>query len=248
MAIARKIRCKVERLVGLGDGVYTVDLKPESPAPAFKAGQFLHLTLDEYSPARHWPESRVFSIASPPGQRDLIQICYSVKGRYTTRMERELAVGCAIWIKLPFGDFLVNDTQDVVLLAGGTGISAFSAFIAKLRPGHAYDVLLAYGVRRQSHWLFNDLIVRQLRSVPRFRAALFCEHPDSSLPSVPSELMPRLDHLPGRLAVSSIWPRLLNHAAHCFYLSGPPQMLTSLFAGLQAQMVAPDMIKIDAWY
>jgi len=247
MAIARKIRCRVEHLLGLGEGVYTVDLRLESPAPAFKAGQFLHLTLDEYSPSRHWPESRVFSIASPSEQRDLIQICYSVKGHYTTRMERELAIGVAVWIKLPFGDFFVDDTQDVVLLAGGTGISAFSAFIASLRPGHSRDVLLAYGVRRPSHWLFNDLIIGQLRRVPRFRVALYCEQPDSSLPSVPSDVTPRLDYLSGRIAVSSIWPRLLNHAAHCFYLSGPPEMLTCLSDGLRAQAVATDMVRIDAW-
>lgn len=248
MAIARKIRCKVERLLGLGDGVYTIDLRLETPTPAFKTGQFLHLTLDDYSPSRHWPESRVFSIASPPDQRDLIQICYSVKGRYTARMERELAVGVFVWIKLPFGDFFVSDTQDVVLLAGGTGISAFSAFIGNLRPGHDQNVFLAYGVRKPSHWLFQDLIMRQLGSVPRFQAALFCEHPDTSLPSTPSDLTPRLNYLPGRIAISSIWPRLINQVAQCFYLSGPPEMLTSLSDSLRAQTVAPDMIRIDAWY
>ena len=70
--MTQKLACRVERIVAHGERVYTVALRPERPAPRFRAGQFLHLALDPYDPSRFWPESRVFSIASSPSQRDLL--------------------------------------------------------------------------------------------------------------------------------------------------------------------------------
>ena len=117
MAVAQKLACQVERIIHHGGHVYTVDLGPERPAPRFRPGQFLHLALDAYDPSGFWPESRVFSIASSPMQRDRLRITYSVQGRFTARMEKELAEGQWVWIKLPYGEFVVEDTRDVVLFA-----------------------------------------------------------------------------------------------------------------------------------
>ena len=78
-----------------GERVYTVDLEPSMAVPRFTPGQFLHLALDPYEPDGFWPESRVFSIASSPEERDRLSITYAVKGAFTTRMERELAPAAA---------------------------------------------------------------------------------------------------------------------------------------------------------
>ena len=92
MSMPRKVRCTVESITDHGGRVYTVDLVPASSVPAFRPGQFLHLTVDDYDPASFWPESRVFSIASSPRDRRRLRLCYSVKGRYTAKMEQALAV------------------------------------------------------------------------------------------------------------------------------------------------------------
>ena len=90
MATPQKLRCLVNKITDHGDHVYTVDLSLERPLPRFKPGQFLHLALDDYDPSGFWPESRVFSIASSITQRNVLRISYSVRGRYTARMENEL--------------------------------------------------------------------------------------------------------------------------------------------------------------
>ena len=54
--MAQKLRCVVDRVVDHGERVYTVALRPERPAPRFRAGQFLHLALDPYDPTGFWPE------------------------------------------------------------------------------------------------------------------------------------------------------------------------------------------------
>jgi len=157
MSMPRKIRCTVADIIDHGGQVYTVDLVPATSVPPFQPGQFLHLTADDYDPAGFWPESRVFSIASSPRERGRIRICYSVKGRYTTKLEQVLKVGGEVWIKLPYGDFVINGTSDAVLIAGGTGISAFTAFLQSLTPQTVPRVTLIYGARTPALFLFQEI-------------------------------------------------------------------------------------------
>ena len=158
MAIPQKLRCQVQKITNHGDHVYTVELSPERPLPRFNPGQFLHLTLDDYDPSGFWPESRVFSIASSPAQRDCLRISYSVRGRYTARMENELQEGRMVWVKLPYGDFVIRDANDVALLAGGTGITAFIAFIDGLTNEFHNNIFLAYGARKPELLLYRESI------------------------------------------------------------------------------------------
>jgi len=119
-----KLKAHVLSVKSFGPDTYSVKFKPEVAPPRFKAGQFLHLTIDEYDPAGgFWPESRVFSIASALGMSEL-EIVYSVKGRYTRRMAEYLSPGREVWLKLPYGNFIIDASiapgQDVVMIAGGT--------------------------------------------------------------------------------------------------------------------------------
>src|ERR1700687_230805 len=105
MGVTQKLGCVVERGVAHGERVYPLALRPQHLVPRFRPGQFLHLALDPYDPSGFWPESRVFSIASPPAQRDAIPITYAVHGRVTARMESDLVEGRHVWIQLPYGAF-----------------------------------------------------------------------------------------------------------------------------------------------
>jgi len=169
----------VERITDHGDRVYTVELKPERPVPAFHPGQFLHLTVDDYDPSGFWPESRVFSIASSPMDRSRLTIIYSVKGQYTSRMEKEMCAGKVVWVKLPYGEFVVDGRADVVLIAGGTGITAFQAFIEGLSPEHPHKVVLLFGARRPELLLGRERIEEKGREAGYLRRFYFAEtdHP-----------------------------------------------------------------------
>src|SRR5664280_922566 len=157
MAVVRKIQCMVECVSDHGERVYTAELAPSALVPRFKPGQFLHLALDAYEPGGFWPDSRVFSIASSPRERDRLAITYAVKGAFTTRMERELAPGRSVWVKLPYGEFVVDPATDAVLFAGGTGVTAFTAFLQSLQPDQATRVLLFYGARKPNLFVYGPL-------------------------------------------------------------------------------------------
>ncbi|MBD3420529.1 MAG: hypothetical protein GF398_10465, partial [Chitinivibrionales bacterium] len=49
-------------------------------------------------------------------------------------MQQELEIGKDVWLKLPYGHFIIDSCvkpeQDVILIAGGTGISPFLSFLA----------------------------------------------------------------------------------------------------------------------
>ncbi len=229
MPVVRRLAAEVERVVDHGDHVYTVTLAPGSPAPAFRPGQFLHLALDPFEPGGFWPESRVFSIASSPTARDRLAITYAVKGAFTTRMERELAPGRAVWVKLPYGEFTVDPSRDAVLFAGGTGVTAFTAFLGSLPADCARRVALFYGARTPDLFVYGPFVSGRAAEVIGLDVRLVCEATD------------------GRLSASAAWPKIevLDHPV--FYLSGPPAMLTALTAQLRERGAHEADIRTDAW-
>jgi ferredoxin-NADP reductase len=68
---------------------------------------------------------RCFSIASSPNDRNL-QFAMRLRGRFTKTAAR-LQRGNAVMLRGPFGNFVIDETQDrqVVMLAAGIGITPF---------------------------------------------------------------------------------------------------------------------------
>lgn len=240
MAVAQKIRCCVERIADHGEHVYTVDFAPERRVPVFQPGQFLHLALDPYDPSGFWPESRVFSIASSPRQRERLSITYSMQGRFTARMENELVEGKSVWIKLPYGEFVVQATSDVVLFAGGTGITAFTAFLDDLTPAFSHKVYLAYGARNARLLIYREWVEQRAAMVSQLQPFYFVEQ------DADGESAARVVTV-GPLSVAAMWQRIENPLAATYYISGPPQMLKAIARDLSECGIRDDAIRTDAW-
>jgi ferredoxin-NADP reductase len=242
MATPRKLRCAVSEILDHGDRVYTLRLKPERPAPRFSAGQFLHLAIDPYDPSAFWPDSRAFSIMSSPARPDLLEILYSVVGRFTSRMEAELRVGSEVWVKLPYGEFVVEALPglEVALLAGGTGVSAFAAFLRDFASRLGDDgscVHLFYGARHPGLILLRGMFEELARARPALKTAFFAE----------SGAAPGQGVAPGRLSVAAAWSALRDPASATYYLSGPPAMIRAFAGDLAARGIPRERIRIDAW-
>ncbi len=231
----QKIRCEVVDLVDHGEHVYSVFLKPDSPAPRFSAGQFLHLALDSFNPGDFWPESRAFSIASAPTNRNLLRITYAVKGQFTTRMESELHPGCQVWIKLPYGDFIVDSENDVCLLAGGTGVTAFTAFLGGLASDYPHSVYVFYGARNPELLIYRSLIESAAERCANLKSYFLVEEGD-----VPESVK-------GRINLDVVWQRIPDPLSVIYYLSGPPVMLKALSDALENRGIPRTQIAIDAW-
>jgi len=232
----QKLPCEVLNVIDHGERVYSVFLGPHSPSPRFQAGQFLHLALDPYDPSDFWPESRVFSIASAPDDRDLLRITYAVKGQFTARMEAELRAGREVWIKLPYGEFIVSPKSDACLLAGGTGITAFTAFLAGLPAEYEHHVHLFYGARRPDLLIYRPLVDSALQRCSNLHAVFTAEQASDGT-----------DCLPGRIDLEVVWKSIPNPQAITYYIAGPPEMIRTFTHGLGQRGVSAKCIIIDAW-
>jgi len=242
-----KAKAEVVEITPFGAGTYSVVLRPLTRLPRFKAGQFLHLTLDEFDPGSgYWPESRVFSIASAPFSAE-IEILYSVKGRYTKRMQEELGPGSVVWLKLPYGYFTVDSalspSQDAVLVAGGTGISPFLSYLQNLDKESAAGrrVRLYYGVRENGMVLHRELIGR-CAADGKIDVCLMVESGE-----VLYGMSEAVRQVRGRLNIDAIREDChgLNNPA--FLISGPPQMIAAFKQKLLSAGTTSDNIKIDEW-
>jgi ferredoxin-NADP reductase len=237
MAVVQKLLCEVDQVISHGESVYTVDLRPEHTLPRVRPGQFLHLALDSYDPGSDWPDSRPFSIASSKAQK--LRISYAVRGDFTSRMESELKAGARVWVKLPYGEFVVHQAESVVLFAGGTGITAFTAFLEEIEDRPAEQITLFYGARCLELLLYRQLIDRAAGNHPQFTAWYFLERP----PSDPAAIQAQI----GQLAVAAAWPNISRPSTAHYYLSGPPAMLSSLTQQLERAQIDPGKIHLDAW-
>jgi ferredoxin-NADP reductase len=229
VSVVRRIPCVIREVTDHGERVYTVELEPSIDVPQFKPGQFLHLALDPFDGKGFWPESRIFSIASSPHERDHLEITYAVKGPFSTRMERELVPGANVWVKLPYGEFVIDPVRDAVLFAGGTGVTAFTAFLQSLRPDQATRVLLFYGARTPDLFVYGSQVEERACAVPALTASFVSEATQ------------------GRLRVDAAWPAIETLDDPLFYLSGPPQMLADMTKQLRGHGIAAAAIRIDAW-
>lgn len=231
----QKLKCKVVELLNHGEGVYSIIIKPDVQAPRFLPGQFLHLALDAYAPGDYWPESRIFSIASSPIDRDFLRITYAVKGTFTHRMEAELQCGSDVWIKLPYGEFTIGTGTDVCLLAGGTGVTAFTAFLSNLKLDYPYSIYLFYGTRRSELMVYRSLVESAVKKCPNLHSYYLIE--EGQAPG----------YLTGRINLDQVWKVVPTPERVIFYLSGPPLMLKTLASGLTERSIKNENILMDAW-
>jgi len=233
--MSQKLHCNVVDLINHGEHVYSVTLKPDSLAPRFFAGQFLHLALDPYQPGDFWPESRPFSIAGSPVDRNLLTITYAVKGQFTTRMEAELCLGREVWIKLPYGEFTISAEKDSCLLAGGTGVTAFTAFLSGLTSDYQRSVYVFYGARNPELLIYRSLIETAAKRCVTLTPCFLveeCETPNTTK---------------GRINLDIVWQSIPSPLSITYYLAGPPVMIKTLSEGLKNHGVPSAQIAIDAW-
>lgn len=231
-----RLRATIEEVVDHAPGLRSLVLAPERPVPRFRPGQFLHLALDPWDPSAHWPDSRPFSLASPPESRDRVRITVSDVGRFTARI-MQCAAGDTVWLKLPYGDFVVEsrDSAPAVLVAGGTGVAPFISLAAST-VAFAGQVHLLYGVRLPELLIYRDALDAAVQSNSRLSWTAFVEEGPAD----------GLVH--GRLSVGSVLDAAgEGRADAAFYLSGPPAMIKDLRAGLEDAGIDPQRIRVDAW-
>lgn len=240
-----KVAAKISQIIEHASDLRSFILKPERRIPAFIPGQFLHLAIDPYEPGSHWPDSRVFSIASSPVERQHLRVTISRQGFFTSRMFDELGEGSTVWIKLPYGTFCPNADVPgrMVMLAGGSGITPFVSFLewaVAEQPAAAID--LHYGARTSDLLIYRSTIENcQTAGLRDLRARYYVEEAPQKNGGGDASLTQ------GRLSPERVWEELAEPRSCRFYLSGPRAMIDAFRGRLIDLGAHSDSVLSDDW-
>ena len=224
------------------DDVATYHLRAHRRLPRFTPGQFVHLSMDTFDPAGFWPESRVFSVANAVSDRHTLSLTVGRQGSYTSRILDGLHAGDEVWVKGPYGDFTIDGhgCRHAVLIAGGTGITPFCAFMDSALSAGALpldSVALHYAARMPALLVYRALAERCAADLPGFKLRCYAENAgdDAAL-------------TPGRIDLAEVVATAPTRHDTAFYLSGPQAMVTAFQQDLlHAHGIAPQRVLIDAW-
>jgi ferredoxin-NADP reductase len=250
MPMPVKFSAEVAKVAQHGGGVATYEFRCLTPRPRWKPGQFLHLALDAYEPSGHWPESRCFSMANGSLEKDVVRLTIAAKGTFTRRILDELQPGRKVWMKAPYGDFIVRSSRehDVVLIAGGTGVTPFVAFMEDaLVKGLEGNVWLHYGARAEELLVFREFAERCAARFPSFRVSCYAEtgcHPEP----YPRNTEIGRSTIAGRIDLARAVGLACDGRSAAYYLCGPQEMISAFSARLTGEFgVAGDNVRVDKW-
>lgn len=132
----------------------------DPPQLRFLAGQYVSIEVTEMKDGVSRRNNRPYSIASPPEEKGLFQLCVNlVTGGPGSSLLHCLSVGDGIQYLYPLGYFTVNETKqsDVLFVATGTGIAPIRSMIRHvLNTGCDRKMTLYWGLRSERDLYYQE--------------------------------------------------------------------------------------------
>jgi ferredoxin-NADP reductase len=144
-------------------------------------------------------------------------------------MEKELFVGKSVWLKLPFGDLFTqeHDKENVVFIAGGTGITPFLSLFTDKSFAEYHHPALYLGFRNRDLHFYQNELEKAQQVNPALQTAVFYQDTD------------------GIIDIEKIYA--VHPDAGAFFISGPPMMIKGFKQYLLTEGVNESRIKTDDW-
>jgi glycine betaine catabolism B len=211
--------------------------RTDGPLPPFRPGQYVNVFVD----VDGVPTSRPYSIASPPGEK-LLELTVKDKpgGFVAPYLLNQVEVGDELETTGPSGGFYhepLIDGEDLVFLAGGSGITPFMGIIRDaVCQGLPLKMHLLYGCRVPEEAIYGAEL-----------AALAAGHPGLRYTLVISEPPPGYPGLAGLLDAALIRNQVGEVAGKTFYICGPNLMYDFCLPALEALGVPRHKIKRELY-
>ena len=186
---------------------------------------------------------RSFSIVSSPTDRDILEVAMRVQGDFT-RAFSAVAAGDEVFVQGPFGSFIVDTDfdQDVLLLAGGIGITPFMSmlrFATETQQDVHYTLL--YSCRSQIDIAFMDELLELEQRNPNLQVLFFVT--DGDIRPYPGAKI-----YPGRINEERL-QRITEDRFNgkTYFLCGPNAFTNGLEETLLRNGVRPDRVVNEAF-
>lgn len=137
---------------------------------AFKAGQYVELTLSGSQAGQSNGLSHTFSIASSPADEELV-VATRMRDTAFKRDLSLLPMGTKVRIQGPMGAFVLhnNTARPAVFLAGGIGIAPFLSILSQAAAERfRHPIFLFYANRYLEDAPFMDMLWNLEKANPRF--------------------------------------------------------------------------------
>jgi ferredoxin-NADP reductase len=125
---------------------------------------------------------RCFSIVSSPNNPDEVQFSMRILGDFTSSVA-DLEPGNHVFLRGPFGNFIIDENYDrnVVLLAGGIGITPFMSMLRFSNETRSnLPITLLYSNQSEQNIPFYDELIDLEKRNPNFNSAFFITSGDAS--------------------------------------------------------------------
>jgi ferredoxin-NADP reductase len=206
---------------------------------AFKAGQFVEMTLVDPPETDSEGNGRAFSIASAPSEPDLM-IATRMRDTAFKRVLKAVPLGSEVQIEGPFGDLILhnNSARPAALIAGGIGITPFRSILfraAKEKLPHR--LFLFYSNRRPEDAAFLGEL-QQLQA----------EYPNYTLVGTMTETKGTpyaWQGERGQITKEMLMKYLGELSGPLYYLAGPPPMVGAMQRVLNSAGVNDDDIRSE---
>ena len=187
--------------------------------------------------------ARCFSIVSSPTDQEVLEFSMKVHGRFTTAIQ-DIMPGDRVKVFGPFGGFMLNTEKDkdVIMLAGGIGITPFISmikYVTRLKTDN--KLLLLYSCRSQQDIPFSEDIIKFSEQNPNFRVVFVVG--DQNINLLPA----------GKAIGGNITPGLIDQLTggkydnRRFFICGPPPFMKSMTSTLLAKNVAKHNIMTESF-
>ena len=207
---------------------------PEGQEMEFRAGQFVMLLFPDKNP----PYPRAYSIASSPTDKGHIDITFKKEGLFTQRLYA-LKKGDSIAMKGPHGHFTFDEgvKEDLVLIAGGTGLAPFRGIIRYALAKKAQNRFRLILSVKTSEDIIYKKEIKEWDSSGRVKACITLTAPDGD----------DWEGHRGRIDTEYLQQCVGDFGNKLFYVCGPKAMLTAMKQCLAELGVEQKKIITEIW-
>lgn len=210
---------------------------PENLNINFYPGQFFMVSFPNNPEIK---TARAYSISSSPEQKGYLEIALNKVGPFTAKMF-ELKQGDLLKFKGPYGKFYFDENikNDIVLIAGGTGIAPLIGIIRFCTDrGLQNRIKLFYSVKNPEEIIFHDEVKELKQKNDKFDYLITITRPEDHHV---------WDGRRGRIEQELLKENVPDIQGGIYFLCGSKEFVDSIISMLQALGIKREQIKTDVW-
>ncbi len=205
---------------------------------SFKPGQWAEFLLIDPPYTDEEGNERDLSMASSPNMRDHIMIAMRMRKTAFKNSLKEMPIGTKVKVTKPRGSFVLHQdiSRPAVFLAGGIGITPVRSIVEyKIEEDLPHKVIVIYSNRNRAETVFLEDFEKWAEEDKNLILA----------PTLTESFDPNWKYNFGRIDLEMIKKYAPDILSPIYYLSGPPDMVTSMWQMLNIAGVTDDNIRIE---